>query len=60
MRGAQALISAYLHTAAGLLLPPLQEGLAGDNHRIRESSAELLGDLLMRLTGNECASYLAF
>ena len=28
MRGAQAMIAAYLASAAGLLLPPLQEGLA--------------------------------
>ncbi|KAL1515351.1 hypothetical protein AB1Y20_001981 [Prymnesium parvum] len=53
MLGAQALIAAFLHTAAGLLVPPLRIGLADDNYRIRQSSAALLGDLLMRLTNNE-------
>ncbi len=34
MRGARAMIRAYLESAAGLLLPPLQAGLADDNYKV--------------------------
>ena len=35
------------------LLPPLQRGLADENFRIREASADLLGSLMRRLTDGE-------
>ena len=53
MRGAQAMIAIYLEAAAGLLLPPLQAGLSDTNYRIRESSADLLGTLMGRMTQGE-------
>ena len=52
-KGALAIINTYLESAAALLLPPLQRGLADDNYRIRQSSSELLGSLMARLTGGE-------
>ena len=52
-RGAHAIIREYLEVASRLLLPPLQSGLAADNYRIRQSSAELLGTLVRRLTDGE-------
>lgn len=53
MRGAHAIIATYLEAAAVILLPPLQRGLADSNYRIRQSSAELLGSLMRRLTDGE-------
>ena len=53
MKGAQAIIRTYLYSAARLLLPPLQAGLSCDNYKVRTSSAELLGDLMSRLTQQE-------
>jgi HEAT repeat protein len=53
MRAAQAVIAAFREVSAGLLLPELQRGLAHRNYRIRQSSAELLGDLMLRLTNKE-------
>ena len=52
-RGAHAIIATYLEAAAVLLMPPLRNGLADDNYRIRQSSAELLGSLMRRLTDGE-------
>ena len=53
MRAAQAVIAAFREVSAGLLLPELQRGLGHENYRIRQSSAELLGDLMLRLTNKE-------
>ena len=53
MRAAQAVIAAFRELSAGLLLPELQRGLGHENYRIRQSSAELLGDLMLRLTNKE-------
>lgn len=53
MRGALAMIQIYLEAAAALLLPPLQRGISDENYRIRQASAELLGELMQRLTGGE-------
>ena len=50
LRAAHGVIATYTRAAAELLLPPLQQGLASDNYRIRQSSIELLGELLLRLT----------
>eukprot|EP00964_Phaeocystis_antarctica_P122489 scaffold86160_cov36-Phaeocystis_antarctica.AAC.1 len=49
----QAVIAAFREVSAGLLLPELQRGLGHENYRIRQSSAELLGDLMLRLTNKE-------
>ena len=53
MRAAQAVIATYREASAGLLLPPLQAGLTDANYRIRQSSAELLGELMLRLTDSQ-------
>jgi len=50
MRAAHSVIVTYLQTSARVLLPPLQQGLSSDNYRTRQSSIELLGELLLRLT----------
>lgn len=39
----------YAQTALPLLLPAIEEGLFNDNWRIRQSSVQLLGDLLHRI-----------
>jgi len=53
MRAAQAAIGAFREAAAALMLPPLQQGLCDPNYRIRQSSAELVGELMLGLTGRE-------
>jgi hypothetical protein len=53
MRAALGMIAIYLEAAAALLLPPLQRGLSDVNYRIRQASAELLGELMQRLTGGD-------
>ena len=50
LRAAHGVIATYLQASAQLLLPPLQSGLSNENYRIRQSSIELLGELLLRLT----------
>ena len=58
MRAAQAVIATYREASAGLLLPPLQAGLTDANYRIRQSSAELLGELMLRLTDSQFMAIL--
>lgn len=41
----------YATTSLPLLLPAVEEGIFNDNWRIRQSSVELLGDLLFKVAG---------
>jgi len=51
LRAGRLLVKNFATRAIDLLLPELQRGLADDNHRIRLSSVELVGDLLFNITG---------
>jgi hypothetical protein len=53
MRAGQAIVSQYAETALPLLLPTLEEGLFDDNWRIRQSSVQLLGELLYQVLGKK-------
>lgn len=46
LRAGQVLVSTHGKTHADQLLPALEDGLFDDNWRIRQSSVQLLGDLL--------------
>jgi HEAT repeat protein len=45
------LVEHYATTSLPLLLPAVEEGILNDNWRIRQSSVELLGDLLFKVAG---------
>ncbi|RKF81296.1 eIF-2-alpha kinase activator GCN1 [Golovinomyces cichoracearum] len=51
LRAGRLLVKNFSARSVELLLPELETGLADDNHRIRLSSTELIGDLLFNLTG---------
>ena len=51
MRASRMIIANYSSRAVDLLLPELERGLFDENWRIRLSSAQLIGDLLFRITG---------
>ncbi|KAG0198297.1 translational activator of GCN4 [Mortierella sp. GBA30] len=51
MKAGQMIINNYATKAVDLLLPELERGLFDDNWRIRQSSVQLMGDLLFRITG---------
>ncbi|KAL8788194.1 MAG: hypothetical protein Q9213_001833, partial [Squamulea squamosa] len=51
LRAGRLLVKNFATKAIDLLLPELDRGLADDNHRIRLSSVELVGDLLFNLAG---------
>ncbi|TQS37659.1 hypothetical protein Golomagni_01860 [Golovinomyces magnicellulatus] len=51
LRAGRLLVKNFAARSVELLLPELEIGLADDNHRIRLSSTELIGDLLFNLTG---------
>jgi hypothetical protein len=51
LRAGRLLVKNFSTRAIDLLLPELERGLADNNHRIRLSSVELVGDLLFNLTG---------
>lgn len=52
MRAGQLIVNMHALSATEALLPSLEEGMHSDNWRIRQSSVQLLGDLLFRLAGN--------
>uniref|UniRef100_A0A7S1C9J2 TOG domain-containing protein n=1 Tax=Bicosoecida sp. CB-2014 TaxID=1486930 RepID=A0A7S1C9J2_9STRA len=52
MRAGQVIVNVHALTATEALLPALNEGMHSDNWRIRQSSVQLLGDMLFRLAGN--------
>ncbi|KAJ6855030.1 translational activator GCN1 [Populus alba x Populus x berolinensis] len=45
------LVEHYATTSLPLLLPTVEDGIFNDNWRIRQSSVELLGDLLFKVAG---------
>ncbi|KVI07286.1 Armadillo-like helical [Cynara cardunculus var. scolymus] len=45
------LVEHYAVTSLPLLLPAVEDGIFNDNWRIRQSSVELLGDLLFKVAG---------
>ncbi len=45
----RTLVELYAETALPLLLPAVEDGIVNANWRIRQSSAELLGDLLFKV-----------
>eukprot|EP00051_Salpingoeca_urceolata_P017234 m.233245 g.233245 ORF g.233245 m.233245 type:complete len:2622 (-) comp18897_c0_seq2:220-8085(-) len=51
MKAGQRIVENYADAAVELLLPQLEQGLLDDNWRIRESSVQLLGDLLFKISG---------
>ncbi|OZJ04029.1 hypothetical protein BZG36_03770 [Bifiguratus adelaidae] len=51
LRAGQMIVVNYATKAVDLLLPELENGLFDDNWRIRQSSVQLVGDLLFRITG---------
>ncbi|KAJ3294416.1 translational activator of GCN4 [Borealophlyctis nickersoniae] len=51
MRSGQMIVRNYASSAVDLLLPELESGLFDENWRIRQSSLQLMGDLLYRIAG---------
>ncbi|KAJ1564490.1 translational activator of GCN4, partial [Cladochytrium tenue] len=51
MKAGRAIIRGYAASAVSLLLPELESGMFDDNWRIRQSSVQLIGDLLYRIAG---------
>ncbi|KAI9492588.1 armadillo-type protein [Zychaea mexicana] len=51
LRAGRMIVINYATKAVDLLLPELEKGLFDDNWRIRQSSVQLVGDLLFRITG---------
>jgi hypothetical protein len=43
------MILSFLNRSLPLLLPAIEDGIFSDNWRIRQSSVELLGDLLFKV-----------
>lgn len=44
-------VEAYARSCMSLLLPAVETGMSGDNWRIRQSSLELCGDMLFKVSG---------
>lgn len=53
MRAGQVLVSSHGRNHPMLLLPTLEKGLFDDDWRIRQSSVQLLGDLLYLISGTK-------
>lgn len=51
LRAGRMIVINYATKAVDLLLPELEKGLFDDSWRIRQSSVQLVGDLLFRITG---------
>ena len=51
LKAAQIIVARFANTAIDLLLPELEKGLFDENWRIRQSSVQLLGDLLYKIGG---------
>ncbi len=55
----RTLVDLYALSALELLLPAVERGCAHENWRIRQSSVELLGDLLFKVPVMSCGSPVA-
>eukprot|EP00127_Corallochytrium_limacisporum_P001735 Clim_evm72s77 gene=Clim_evmTU72s77 len=53
LRAGQMIINNFADRSVELFLPNLEDGLFDDNWRIRQSSVQLMGDLLARIAGQE-------
>ena len=53
MRAAQGLITFFARSSVSLLVPAFQKGFFDDNWRIRQSSVQLLGDLLHKIIDDQ-------
>lgn len=51
LKTGQMIVRNYATSAVDLLLPELERGLFDENWRIRQSSVQLMGDLLYRIAG---------
>ncbi|KAI8841708.1 armadillo-type protein [Chytridium lagenaria] len=51
LKAGRVVVKNYATTAVDLLLPELETGLFDENWRIRQSSIQLMGDLLYRIAG---------
>ncbi|KAK9766674.1 translational activator of GCN4 [Basidiobolus ranarum] len=51
LRAGQIIVTNYATKAVDLLLPELEKGLFDENWRIRQSSVQLIGELLYKITG---------
>ena len=51
MGAGRIVVERYARTALPLLLPAVEAGIGADNWRIRQSSVELLGELLFKVCG---------
>ncbi|KAJ3137204.1 translational activator of GCN4 [Physocladia obscura] len=51
MKAGRVIVRNYATTAVNVLLPELETGLFDENWRIRQSSIQLMGDLLYRIAG---------
>ncbi|KAI9312237.1 armadillo-type protein [Dichotomocladium elegans] len=51
LRAGRMIVTNYATKAVDLLLPELEKGLFDNSWRIRQSSVQLVGDLLFRITG---------
>nr|GLL47800.1 eIF-2-alpha kinase activator GCN1 isoform X22 [Ipomoea trifida] len=52
------LVEYFATISLPLLLPAVEEGIFSDNWRIRQSSGELLGDLLFKVAGTSGKAHL--
>jgi len=50
IKAGQAIVNAYSETATDLLIPTLEQGIFDDNWRIRQSSIQLLGEFLTKIS----------
>ena len=51
MKAGRTLVDLYALSSLTLLLPAVEEGIFHANHRIRQASVDLLGELLYRVSG---------
>jgi len=57
LRAGQSIVNQYARTTLHELLDPIEAGLYDDNWRIRQSSVQLLGDLLQKIIKDDDAEH---